>query len=109
MNQAMFFHPTYAYQFSVPPAVHGADLKFTFYDFEPTTGVNTTVAEIMQYYTAQFAQMGRPNAPGLPSFPQRNPDSWLQNLGNDFVGPISDDRESSNCRTGAKSGRILRI
>ena len=66
MNQASFFHPTYAYQFSVPPAIHGADLTFTFYDFDPSPGVNTTVAKIMQYYIARFAQTGQPNAPGLP-------------------------------------------
>ena len=91
MSQASFLHPTYAYQFSVAPAVHGTDLSFTFYDFDPTPGVNNTVAETMQYYIARFAQTGQPNAPGLPFFHQTSPGSMVQNLGNDFIGPISDE------------------
>ncbi|KAL8719826.1 MAG: hypothetical protein Q9181_008013 [Wetmoreana brouardii] len=39
---------TYAYEFSIPPAVHGTDLFHTFYDFEPGPGINTTVAETLQ-------------------------------------------------------------
>ena len=92
MDQASFIPQTYAYEWFVPPAVHGADLLYTFYDFTPMPGVNTTVAEILQGYIARFVQTGQPNAPSLPPFPAGRPGLQVQNLGDDFVGPISDER-----------------
>ncbi|KAL8820035.1 MAG: hypothetical protein Q9191_007602 [Dirinaria sp. TL-2023a] len=92
MNQANFLRPTYAYEWSVPPAVHGNDLPYTFYDFGEVSGVNTTVAKILQGYMVRFAQTGQPNAPNLPPFPPTKPGSTVQNLGSDFVGPIADER-----------------
>ena len=94
IDQADFISPTYAYEWSVPPAVHGADLAYTFYDFGPVTGVNTTVAEIMQRYITRFAEVGSPNAPTLPFFPPARLASGraVQNLGSDFVGAMLDER-----------------
>ena len=92
MDQADFHPATYAYEYSVPPAVHGADLTYTFYDFGPVAGVNTTLAEIMQGYLTRFAETGQPNAPTLPSFPSARPGPTVQNLGIDFVGPMRDER-----------------
>ena len=91
MGQASFRPTTYAYEFSVPPGVHGFDLSFTFYDFEPTSGVNVTVAETLQRYLARFAKVGQPNGPTLPLFPPARPGSTVQNLGSDFIGPVLDD------------------
>ena len=93
INQAPFIHSTYAYEFSVPPAVHGADVAYTFYDFGPVPGLNTTVAEIMQGYFTRFAETGQPNHPTLPFFrPAARPGSTVQNIGSDFVGPMLDER-----------------
>ena len=91
MDQASFVSPTYAYEWSVPPAVHGADLPYTFYDFGPVPGVNTTVAEIMQGYITRFTETGQPNAPTLPFFTPARPGLTVQNLGSDFVGPMLDE------------------
>ncbi|KAI4245380.1 MAG: hypothetical protein LQ352_006568, partial [Teloschistes flavicans] len=42
-------HPTiYTYEFAVPPALHGGDLAYTLYDFDPSPEINTTLAEILQ-------------------------------------------------------------
>lgn len=93
LDQAPFVPPTYAYEFSVPPALHGDDVAYTFYDFEPIVpGFNTTVAEILQGYITRFAETGQPNAPGLPFFHPAEPGIEVQNLGNDFVGPMEDER-----------------
>ena len=92
INQANFLHTTYAYEWFVPPAVHGNDLPYTFYDFGEVTGVNTTVAKILQGYIVRFAQTGQPNAPNLPLFPPARPGRTVQNIGSNFVGPISDER-----------------
>ncbi|EED14541.1 carboxylesterase, putative [Talaromyces stipitatus ATCC 10500] len=94
MNQAAFLPATYAYQFSVPPAVHGADLSYTFYDFGSavdTDEVNATVAMILQHYITQFAATGSPNAHKLPYFPPATGGLGVQNLGSDFVGPMQDE------------------
>lgn len=100
MDQASFVTPTYAYEFSVPPAVHGADLSYTFYDFGQVEGVNTvntTVAELLQRYITRFAETGQPNGPGLPFFPPAEAKTGpgltltVQNLGSNFVRPVQDD------------------
>jgi cholinesterase len=94
MNQAAFLPATYAYQFSVPPAVHGADLSYTFYDFGSPVdddGVNTTVAMILQHYITQFAATGSPNAHKLLYFPPATGGLEVQNLGSDFVGPTQEE------------------
>ena len=92
MDQASFVHKPYAYEFSVPPAVHGADVVYTFYDFGSVSGVNTTLAEIMQGYLTRFAETGQPNHPSLPFFGPTGPRLTVQNLGSDFVGPMLDER-----------------
>ena len=91
MDQAKFLPETYAYEFSVPPAVHGADLPYTFYDFGAVAGVNSTVADIMQRYLTRFAETGQPDGPTLPLFPPSRPGLTVQNLGSNFVGPMLDE------------------
>ena len=91
MDQASFVPQTYAYEFSVPPAVHGADLSYTFYDFGSVDGVNTTVAVILQQYIAQFAATASPNGHGLPYFPPASSGLTVQNLGSDFIGQMQDE------------------
>ena len=102
MDQAPFIPTTYAYEFSVPPAVHGADVPYTFHDFAPVPGVNATVAAVLQGYLTRFAETGQPNAPTLPFFHPARPGLTVQNLGNDFVGPMADERGirqlSERCR-----------
>ena len=95
MDQAPFTPATYAYEFSVPPAIHGADVAYTFYDFDtvvPVVVINATLAAIMQGYLTRFAETGQPNAPSLPFFQPARPGLMVQNLGNGFVGPMRDER-----------------
>ncbi|KUL86015.1 hypothetical protein ZTR_06467 [Talaromyces verruculosus] len=110
MNQAPFLPATYAYQFSMPPALHGADLSYTFYDFGSAVdgydddGVNATVAMILQRYITQFAATGSPNAPELPYFPPTTGGLAVQNLGSDFVGPCRTSLESRSYLSGVVTG-----
>ena len=91
MDQASFIPSTYAYVFSVPPALHGGDLPYTFYDFGDISDINTTLAEIMQRYILRFVETGQPNAPTLPVFPAARPGMTVQNLGSEGVGPALDE------------------
>lgn len=86
---------SFAYQFSVPPAWHAADLSYTFMDPDsPEEGVNVTLAVIAQRYFASFAATGSPNtATGasnyLPAF--ANEDGLIvQNLNNTMLGALLD-------------------
>jgi carboxylesterase type B len=47
LNHA-FGNRTYAYRFDVPPALHGQDLAYTFYNATPGSVANVTLACAMQ-------------------------------------------------------------
>ncbi|KAL9606784.1 MAG: hypothetical protein Q9179_000074 [Wetmoreana sp. 5 TL-2023] len=82
---------TYAYEFSIPPAVHGTDLFHTFYDFEPGPGINTTVAETLQEYLVRFAEKAQPNSSkSQPLFKSEPPGLAMQNLGRGSGGTVFD-------------------
>lgn len=108
MDQAGFHPTTYTYEYSAPPPVHGADLSYTFYDFGPVAGVNTTLAEIMQGYLIRFAETGHPNAPALPPLAAARRDSPCRIWESLWVR-CRMRGGSSSCRSGVGSGRMLHI
>ena len=70
-----FGNKTYAYQFEVPPALHGSDVEYTFWNGQPSN-LSTTMAplvaplaQVLQGYITNFAMTGNPNGAGLPYFP----------------------------------------
>ncbi|CZT04799.1 related to cholinesterase [Rhynchosporium agropyri] len=58
----------YSYVFSVPPALHGEDVYYTFYEGPSPLVKNDTLALIMQSYFTNFIKGGDPNGEGLPNF-----------------------------------------
>jgi carboxylesterase type B len=52
--------PSYAYQFSVPPALHGEDLAYTFYNGLSTSIASLMVAEALHELIMSFALTGVP-------------------------------------------------
>ncbi|PIA97498.1 Lipase 1 [Cercospora beticola] len=66
-----FGNQTYAYFFVVPPALHGTDIAYTFYnDGGPSSDViNVDVAIALQEYITHFAEFGYPSETGVPHFP----------------------------------------
>ncbi|KAE9566388.1 hypothetical protein CGMCC3_g17440 [Colletotrichum fructicola] len=94
-------NPRFAYEFSVPPAWHANDLTYTFLDpSNPSSGVNVTLAVIMQRYFASFVTSGSPNpvAGGLlPDFTSGE-GLIVQSLNSTLVGPVLDAAiNSSRC------------
>ncbi len=80
----------YSYLFSVPPALHGQDVGFTFYNptqpdmnyFGIPLTINATVATTMQKYFVNFALNGSPNeGANVPFFPQYGTNETITNLG----------------------------
>ena len=91
LNAAVFGPQGYAYEYTAPPAVHGADLAYTFYEAGNVTGVNSTAAVVLQRYITNFAQTGDPNGAGLPLFPPTRKGETVQNIGVQGIGPMPDE------------------
>ncbi|TWU72061.1 hypothetical protein ED733_003106 [Metarhizium rileyi] len=97
---------TFSYLFSVPPALHGQDVLYTFYNKgfkldDPSLaflGVkNETIALVMQDYFTSFVQTSRPSSPLGPIFDEYGQARSLVNIGNDTIGPITDTTNATRC------------
>jgi cholinesterase len=92
----------YSYIFTTPPAMHGQELYYVFYNGQATDvffrPINVTLAHMMQRYWINFAQSGNPNAEGLPLFSQWGKDSNVQQLSLADVGPTLDPTNNERCR-----------
>jgi hypothetical protein len=93
---------TYSYILAVPPALHGQDLYYVFYNGQPTDvffrPINVTLAHIIQDYWINFAQSGNPNSRGLPFFPRWGGNMSVQGLSHDAVEPMQDTTNVDACR-----------
>ena len=99
-----FQNQTYAYEFSVPPALHGDDVAYTFFTSSGNATVddqsvaNVTVAMVMQDYFTSFAQCGAPKSPLGPKFMRYGAEGMLLNLGNNTIQPMRDPTNNPRCR-----------
>lgn len=95
-----FKNQTWAYEFQVPPALHGQDISYTFYQ---GTGTNLSaaliapVADVFQGYITNFAKNGNPNGPGLPYFPMQGANATMQGINATYVQPQTDDTVNARC------------
>jgi len=99
MNKA-FKNQTWAYEFQVPPALHGMDVSYTFYMGQGTNlsaGLIAPVAEAMQGYITNFAKNGNPNGPGLPFFPIQGANATMLGINATYIEPQTDDTSNSRC------------
>lgn len=107
LNRA-YQNQTFAYEFSIPPAIHGQDVLYTFYDnsTQPlgsanTNGIsvtNVTVSQVMQDYFTSFAQFGRPSSPLGPDFERYGQRGQIMNIGNNSIHSALDTVGYSHCR-----------
>jgi len=95
LNSA-FGGASFAYQFAVPPGLHGEDTAYTFYDRGANSSVNATLATTMQRYFLNFAVSGSPNAEGLPLFPSYSGERVLK-LNHTLFGPIQNSTSLARC------------
>ncbi|KAF4200232.1 hypothetical protein CNMCM8927_003679 [Aspergillus lentulus] len=100
-----FKNETYNYQFQVPPALHGQDVSYTYWNGEATD--NSTklshmvapIAKIMQGYITNFIATGNPNGPRLPIFPKQGPNATMLGIGADGtnIKVQRDDTANERC------------
>jgi carboxylesterase type B len=95
---------TYAYLFSAPPALHGFDVPYTFYNANETStspirGVpNPAIAIALQEYITNFAMRGTPNQEGVvPFFDIYGANATVQNLNVTGISQLRDPTANQRC------------
>ena len=99
-----FGNETFNYEFSVPPALHGQDVQFTFFggpdEITSNLGlpVIPSVALELQGYITSFVKTGNPNGGSRPAFPQYGENSNLLVVGGPDDGTTKvDELASGRC------------
>lgn len=94
---------TYAYRFSIPPALHGQDIPYTFYNGPNSPGFfnlgipDQSIAEALQKYIVSFTATGVPSSKNLSVFPQWGNDKNLLDLNVTGINVVKDDTANSRC------------
>lgn len=90
---------TYNYLFAVPPAFHGQDVAYTYYTGGALSGLltNRTVAVALQQFITSFAEVGKPAAAGVQSFPIYGADANLLRLNVTGIDVIRDSNANARC------------
>lgn len=88
---------TYSYDFTIPPALHGQDIAYTFFNGEPR--INATIAVMFQSYITNFVETGNPNGDcvngRLPFFPRYGENSTTLSIDALGDGKIQRDELAS--------------
>lgn len=92
-----FGNNTYAYEFSVPPALHGQDIPYTYFNGPSAKVLNDTVAIALQEYITSFAENGVPSGPTFPMFPLYGNDSELIDLNITSISEMMDPTANARC------------
>lgn len=101
-----FHGESYAYMFDIPPALHGYDIPYTFYNpagsknasSSSRSVTNQLVAFALQDYIAGFAQDGQPVSNIGPVFRQSGHNHTLQKLGPVNISAVRDPTANPRCR-----------
>ncbi|KAJ6104085.1 hypothetical protein N7523_010405, partial [Penicillium sp. IBT 18751x] len=99
-----FENETYNYEFQVPPALHGQDVSYTYWNGEATnnsTGTSHMVAPIarmMQGYITNFITRGNPNGPRLPFFPRQGHNATMLGIGANTANVRAQNDDTANDR-----------
>ncbi|KAH0543889.1 hypothetical protein FGG08_001790 [Glutinoglossum americanum] len=96
LNRA-FGNQTYAYRFSVPPAYHGEDVAYTYFNGPNRLVTNDTIALALQSYITAFATTGQPNRQSLPQIPLYGSSNQILDLNVTGITPISDPEANERC------------
>ncbi len=81
----------------MPPALHGQDIDYTFYNGPNLSGVpslDQSIAEALQKYIVSFTATGSEN---LPVFPRWGNDTNLLDLNVTGINVVKDDTANSRC------------
>ncbi|TKA66081.1 hypothetical protein B0A55_09460 [Friedmanniomyces simplex] len=88
---------TYSYFFTVPPALHGNDIPYTYYNGASASVASVQVAIAMQEYITHFAETGSPNEAGVPYFVMYGQNATVQDLNITGISEIMDPTANARC------------
>ncbi|KAI4711409.1 hypothetical protein J4E89_003974 [Alternaria sp. Ai002NY15] len=93
---------TYSYLFAVPPAIHGQDIPYTYFEGGAgSTGLqgvaNTTIAIALQEFITSFAENGVPDATGVKQFNMYGPDATVLELNVTGIEDVRDSNANARC------------
>jgi carboxylesterase type B len=94
-----FSNRTWAYRFSIPPAVHGQDVPYTYYNSSiPSTEIDPLVATTLQDFITEFAVSGDPNGrQGTTAFPVYGDDARMLDFNITGIRVLTDDTDNERC------------
>ncbi|KAF2794998.1 acetylcholinesterase precursor [Melanomma pulvis-pyrius CBS 109.77] len=98
-----FHNKTYSYLFAVPPAFHGFDVAYTYFEggaaspLNPLAVRNRTVAIALQDFITSFAKDGVPQAPGITHFNMYGKDARVLELDVTGIEETRDSNANSRC------------
>ncbi|KAF1843649.1 carboxylesterase family protein-like protein [Cucurbitaria berberidis CBS 394.84] len=94
-----FKNETYSYLFAVPPAFHGFDVPYTYYDGGALSlsVMNRTIAIALQQFIASFAENGAPEAGGITQFNMYGPDARVLKLNVTGIEDVRDSNANARC------------
>lgn len=89
---------TYSYQFSIPPAFHGEDVPFTYYNGNVSQVFGfANIAISLQQLITSFAETGVPSAKGAPKFPTYGSNAQMMNLNVTGLNVMTDPNANKRC------------
>ena len=91
---------SYAYEFSVPPAIHFWDVAYTFYNGVSNVSgelVYPHVAQTLQQYITDFAQYGSPDPMSVAHFPSYGMTRQELNINATGSTPVTDPTANESC------------
>lgn len=89
---------TYGYRFSIPPAYHGQDVPYTFFNGPNEQFVsNGTIAEAMQSYILSFAITGDPNRNAVVKMPIYGKQNKILDFNVTGIQELADPNENNRC------------
>lgn len=93
---------TYGYEFILPPAFHGGDFPYYFYNGpepeESSSPGTATLARTLQRYVSNFIKKGDPNGEGLGDFPIAGEEALRLGITAEGFSVGQDKTDSEQCR-----------
>ena len=97
ISSQAYGNKTYAYQFNVPPALHGQDVPYTFFNGPDMEVISDDAALALQQYITGFAETGVPSGASIPRFPLYGDNSTIINLNATSITETMDPTANSRC------------
>ncbi|KAK0908592.1 hypothetical protein LTR91_022925 [Friedmanniomyces endolithicus] len=88
---------TFSSFFTVPPALHGEDIPYTYFNGPSPSVLSPPIAIALQEYITHFAETGSPNEAGVPYFVMYGQNATVQDLNITGISEVRDPTANARC------------